>query len=397
MALFTLEALEAKHGDCLILHYGPAESPSLILIDGGPDLVYKNSLQPRLQQIKDELQPDDPLPIEMLMVSHIDDDHVNGVLQFSESLVNKQQSKQPLPYEVRTLWHNSFDDILGNNQVSIFSSVSASVHAVATGALPPPGTNLSQPGAAVIASVGQGRDLRNHATKLKWKVNRHFKGLVSAPANGPKTIDCGNGLKLTVLGPRADRLKALQEEWDEILKKLKDKGDEGKAAAASYADRSVFNLSSIVVLAEMQHKGTNKRILLTGDGRGDDILDGLESAGFLMKDGTFHVDVLKLPHHGSSRNVKEDFFRRVTADHYVASGNGKYKNPKVETLEMISKARGNADFVWHLTNSDGENDLGKLLTDFFDSEKQKGKKQKVIFRKSGELSLKVNLFDAVDY
>ena len=34
--IFTLEALEAKHGDSLLLHYGTKKSPQLIVIDGGP-------------------------------------------------------------------------------------------------------------------------------------------------------------------------------------------------------------------------------------------------------------------------------------------------------------------------------------------------------------------------
>jgi len=29
-----------------------------------------------------------------------------------------------------------------------------------------------------------------------------------------------------------------------------------------------------------------------------------------------------IPHHGSDRNVDPEFFKRVTADHYIVSGNG---------------------------------------------------------------------------
>ena len=76
--IFTLEALQAKHGDCLVLHYGPNEDPKIIVIDGGPGGVYKDSLKPRLLEIRDALTPDDSLPLSMLMVSHMDDDHVNG-------------------------------------------------------------------------------------------------------------------------------------------------------------------------------------------------------------------------------------------------------------------------------------------------------------------------------
>ncbi|HPM83944.1 MAG TPA: hypothetical protein PLF81_24730, partial [Candidatus Anammoximicrobium sp.] len=78
---FALEALEAKKGDSLLLHYGRDSDPKLIVIDGGPSGVYARSLKPRLDQLKQQRSPDDPLPIRMVMVSHIDDDHINGVLQ----------------------------------------------------------------------------------------------------------------------------------------------------------------------------------------------------------------------------------------------------------------------------------------------------------------------------
>ena len=44
-------------------------------------------------------------------------------------------------------------------------------------------------------------------------------------------------------------------------------------------------------------------MLLTGDARGDDVLAGLREAGLLRR-SPLHVDVLKLPHHGSDRNVE---------------------------------------------------------------------------------------------
>ena len=81
-----------------------------------------------------------------------------------------------------------------------------------------------------------------------------------------------------------------------------------------------------------------KRLLLTGDARGDDIVEGLREAA-LLDNGSIHLDLLKLPHHGSDRNVETEFFRQVRADHYVISGNGKHDNPEIATLEMISLAR----------------------------------------------------------
>ena len=109
----------------------------------------------------------------------------------------------------------------------------------------------------------------------------------------------------------------------------------------------------------------------------------------LLKKGTFHVDLLKLPHHGSDRNVETDFFRQITADHYVVSADGKHGNPEVSTLQMISEARGKDKYTVHLTNKEPR------LTKFFASEKKKGKKYDVVFRDAKALSLWVDLGDAL--
>jgi beta-lactamase superfamily II metal-dependent hydrolase len=44
-----------------------------------------------------------------------------------------------------------------------------------------------------------------------------------------------------------------------------------------------------------------------------------------------HVDLLKVQHHGSNHSTTQDFFERVTADHYVISGNGKHGIPSRRT------------------------------------------------------------------
>ena len=62
-----------------------------------------------------------------------------------------------------------------------------------------------------------------------------------------------------------------------------------------------------------------------------------------------HVDLLKVPHHGSSNNLDGDFFQRIAADHYVFSGNGEHGNPERESIEMLFAARINDSFEVHLT------------------------------------------------
>jgi hypothetical protein len=380
--LFTLEALQAKHGDSLLLHYGKPNAPKLIVIDGGPAGVYKSSLRPRLAELKDSRSPNAPLSIRMLMVSHLDDDHVNGVLAFLDDLVEKKENDEELPYNVLTVWNNTFDDIIGNDTNELLKALSAAID-TGDGKAASVDFPLSREGGAIAASVTQGRDVRNNVSLLAIGMNDPFGGLVAAPAKGKKTITIGDGLKFTVLAPVKERVEKLQEEWNEVLKKKGLATDaKGRALAAAFVDESVFNLSSIVVLAE----AGKKRMLLTGDSRGDDVLNAMKSSG-LMKSGKIHVDLLKLPHHGSDRNVATEFFRNITADHYIISADGRFGNPEISTLQMISEARGKEKFTIHLTNRE------KRLDTFFASEKKKGKKYNVVYRDPKQLSLWVDLGD----
>jgi hypothetical protein len=340
---FSLDVRRARQGDCLIVHYGSKEAPGLALIDGGPAQVYGPQLKPRLDQIRKARGLDPSLSVDLLMVSHIDDDHINGILELTNELVVAGDARQPLPYKVRGVWHNTFDDIIGNDPNKLLAAVTASFGPAALRGEPDT-EGLDPATAAVLASVGQGFRLRDDIRKLKLRINPEFKGkLIMATANG-KSHNMGKGLTLTVAGPMQAELAALQKAHDAFLKK-QEKEKETKAALAAFTDASVPNLSSLVLLAEVE----TKRMLLTGDARGDKILKGLELVGKLKKGGTMHVDILKVPHHGSDRNMDPIFFRRITADHYVFSGNGMYGNPERDTLQMLLDERGDENFTVHFT------------------------------------------------
>jgi hypothetical protein len=344
--IFSLDVRRARKGDCFLVHYGSKENPGLAVIDGGPAQVYEPHLKPRLEKIRQArgLADDESLAVDLLMVSHIDDDHINGILEMTNELVAAHDAKQPMFLKIRSFWHNTFDDIIGNKPDELLAAVSASFGAAALSG--DPDTEGFDPGAAmVLASVGQGFRLRDDIQKkLKSHINPEFQGKLIMATSKSKSIDMGKELKFTVAGPMQAELVALQKDHDKFLKKPKD-DQETTAALAAFTDTSVANLSSLVLLAEVG----KKRILLTGDARGDKIMEGLELVGLLQKNAKMHVDILKIPHHGSARNLDPIFFRRITADHYVFSGNGEHGNPERETLQMLWDESGDQEFTMHLT------------------------------------------------
>ncbi len=382
--IFSLEALQAFHGDALLVHAGTAAAPVLLLVDGGPSHTWETSLQPRLEELRAERSGDGALQIDLVMVSHIDSDHVAGVVDFAGDLVTEQQDSKPLRYEVGTLWHNSFDDVLGDAADDLRA---AAVEVLSVPVADRVADEIRAAGLAVVASVAEGRELRDRAETLGWSVNEPFDGPVVLPKEGVRTITLGP-LKLTVVCPHAAQLEKLHAAWEEWLKEHPAAAAAGPAAAQPTRDNSPYNLSSIVVLAECK----GKRMLLTGDARDDHVLAGLDETG-IAEDGKTHVDILKLPHHGSIRNLRAEFFERISADHYVISADGRHGNPETATLELIAASRSDDDFALHLTNRVGRSDLKRRLDRFLAAKERAGRGYGVRFRAEDALSLRIDLLD----
>lgn len=322
--MFTLEALQAKHGDCLLLRWVEAGEPRTALIDGGPGTIYENVLAPRLQELADE-RGVDRLPLDLVLVSHIDDDHINGILDLA--IAAKQGDA---PAKIGLLWHNSLEGLLdqpiGNGSAAVTASTISTTF-----------PNLGELWAQkVLSSVPQGQQLHGLAVQLGItdRMNEPFQPLiVSRP--GQSRADIG-GMSMTIIAPAATEVENLRKAWVRLRK-------EGVTAANN--DTSVYNLSSIVVLAEFG----GKRMLLTGDARGDHILEGLASQD-LLSNGRAHFNLFKLPHHGSRNNVEPAFFEAVTADAYVVSGDhGRFPNPHEDAMRWLANARGNAAYTVYCT------------------------------------------------
>lgn len=332
--MLRFEILQAQYGDCFVLRWGEADDARVAVIDGGPAGVYQTSLKTRLMALKGA---DSTLAIDWVMVSHIDDDHINGLVAMMTELRNIADQQQTAPFRVRRFWFNAFEDLAGVKP----EHADGAVAAVASLGLALPGGSFSHETQAVLASVGQGRNLRDALDALNISDNAPIGGFVSATN---AAVDVA-GLKVTVVGPLEQQLTDLREKW--IKTALPHAKPDAKAA--SYADISVPNLSSIVCHVAFETGGTTRTLLLTGDARGDYVLEGLKQAG-LMPGGTLKLDLLKVQHHGSDRDVVKAFFSQVVADHYVISANGKYNNPDKDTLTWLIEARGADAYTIHLSN-----------------------------------------------
>lgn len=352
-----LEALPAAKGDCLLLHHGTPQKPKLVLIDGGPAGIYQQSLKPRLLALRQEriaaglLRDDQKLFIDLLIVSHIDDDHINGVIALLEDMADRSN---PAPFRIGRLWHNSFDSLVGTGSGKVAeASVHGDVVTAAVGAELVDGDGEEHDVAMVLASVGQGYQLLGLAKKLSIGINSDFSGLAIEASDGKKRdVD---GLKVTVLGPMHDELANLRADFAKWLEARKKGGGTTASLIASFTDLSVPNLSSIVLLVE----GEGQKYLLTGDARADKVRDAAKKFNLLNAKGELPVDLFKVPHHGSDRNNGIESFKAFPAPCYVFSGNGEHGNPERKTLSDLAAARAGVTLDIRLTYSPAEIDKGR--------------------------------------
>ena len=169
------------------------------------------------------------------------------------------------------------------------------------------------------------------AQDLKIPINSQFGGDPIVTEEDDKVIKLQN-LKFHILGPSQKNIEKLRKIWDSWVRSHTQKGVTPKDyEALQVLDASITNLSSIMFMVESE----GKKLLFTGDGLGRDVLEVLSEKKMLNSEGRLHVDILKVPHHGSERNVSVQFFDTITADLYIISANGRDDNPSFLTLKWI--------------------------------------------------------------
>lgn len=325
--MFKLHVIQAAFGDCLLIEHGSPEDPRLILIDGGPSGIYRRHLRGVLRD-----HAGNNRALDLVILSHVDADHITGLVDFFAELRDQAAAGEPPLIPTAALWHNSFSRALDPERTIAprFAAVVASATALAA-------QGVMSHSEVALLGIEQGNSLRVMARQLAIPINEGFPDDLITPETWPEAFDF-NGITLQVVGPTQANLDALREEWEAWLRANEDIITDPDPMMLANADDSIPNLSSICILAGVD----DQTLLLTGDARGDFIIEGLISTGLLEEGGTLHVNVLKLPHHGSDRNLDIGFFRTVTADRYVVSADGRHGNPDYPTYTWLVEAANEA-------------------------------------------------------
>lgn len=314
-----LYALPAGQGDCILFQFENDEGEfKHIIVDGGNRTILEFSKLKKV--ILEILQEGRDGNIDLLIVTHSDDDHISGVLKM---LANEEINRK-----IKKIWFNSEKSISDYFKTNFNKTQKYDVQEFVKG--------------VAKSSRNQDYDLYH----LLKNDHRWSESIISAGKE--KIIE---NLKITVLSPSIEKLKILNEYWPKMKltgnrKINKSSGKQGFDHQQSYKeilsnlhkfeeDTSEVNGSSIALLLEW---GRNKFLLLS-DAHPSVIVESLKKFNLNKK---IKIDALKVSHHGSSKNTNDELLDLLDCENFIISSNANkvHFHPDKRTLCRILKNNG---------------------------------------------------------
>lgn len=326
-----ISMLPAANGDCFVVEFDvKGRSVYRMLVDGGPKSAYEH-----LHQYFSDLGECDRY-IDLIVVTHIDEDHIGGVL---ELLKDKE-----LKVDVREIWFNDIDRAENPDGKSKAEKFGVK-H----------GIELAE----LIPALG-----------IPWNSYTNGGAICISSTNIPVERNLADNASVAILGPSRPALLELAKKWttyEEMQKKKSEKKEPSRiekfgsssknwerlAQSDFSGDDSVTNLSSIAFVL----KTDDAQIFFSGDA-------GVETVNAALQNWSARPDeisVFKVSHHGSAGNTNEALLRRLPARHYLFSANGRHHHPSLEAIARVVKF-GGAAATLHFSHNHLE--VAMTATDF---------------------------------
>ena len=314
--MLKVEMLAAQQGDAVWIEYGTRTSVHLVLIDAGTP-ASAAAIRDRIARL-----PESQRRFDLLVVTHIDTDHIGGVL--------KLLAERPPGLTFDDVWFNGWE-------------------------------HIKRAGGSRLGPI-DGEIMSTFLTKLGWPWNAGFDGgPVMVPREGPPPQKrLRGGLRLTVLSPFERQLSRLRtswrsvvqaagldphdpERWARLLEKIAQKGLRSSllgarldvnalARSVFQSDTAVANGSTIALLAEFE----GKSCLISGDAFAPVLVEGIGRLLHARGQSRLSVDAFKVPHHGSRFNVSNDLLKSVVSPEYLFSTSGAiFGHPDDEAIGRV--------------------------------------------------------------
>lgn len=323
-----IKFLKANNGDSILISFQDNEDiKKNILIDGGMPQTYYNfgqnsngDLFYTIEEIKKKGES-----IDLLVLTHIDEDHIGGILKWIEF----DEEAHRL---IKKVWFNSGKTISKyfnekeNEDLKLYLDIFRTTE----------------------TSVGQGKIFEEYIEHYNiWD---------------KEIIKCGKisdykGITINILSPNDLLLEKLQKEYIKPKHKYYTDGSkndwstnivdfiiqEEKSNFKFEKDNSVTNGSSIAFLITFNEKN----FLFLGDSHPNVILTSLAELGY-DKINPITAELLKVSHHGSCKNTSKELLEVIETNNYVISTSSESHNhPDKRTLSRILNKNPNATIYFN--------------------------------------------------
>lgn len=353
--------LDVFHGDCTVVTFDEPDRKACIVIDAAENIAAARRLTAYLKHEQIEV-------IDLLVATHIDSDHINGLLKFLKSESKDADS-----------WNRGKDKCIryywGPKPDPDYKRPSTKTRAQ----MSPLAASKLHMLDFVIESVGQNQDLNEFVKKyIVSENNMYYPSLEDMPP-----LNVFNNVKLELMAPDVQVLdsdiqaKALSinnfspaQTLTEMstgatgplnLDNLKEMLALNTEAMATIADRTANNQSIVFKLTPETGSSAGFRtwtFLFSGDAESDSwemMRQTPEVAGNLPS------RVLKVPHHGSRNGMNEAAFAVINPEYSIISAGQKHGLPDEDTLNIIKRDTSRKLFCTERNNKDEPKDRGACL------------------------------------
>lgn len=321
----VIKFLKAQNGDCTLIQYlDDSGVKRNIIIDAGLDATYFDPATNTFGELKVEIDSIKARKenIDLLILTHIDNDHICGFLKLFEM-------DTEIPGSIKKVWFNSGKLIAEKVKEEENKALAMKM----------------QKSGLVATGVPEGIDFEDFLLRNKfWE---------------RELILCGqehlvHDAKFEILGPTIPQLRKLLKEYHDKTKDDVYTGAEGNDWATDIAtfineegpkyqfaqDGSVKNGSSISFILTLK----GKRFVFLGDSHPNPVAQALAKLGHTAEQ-PLDVEFLKVSHHGSKANSNKKLLAALNTENYMISTNSVgHGHPHKRTLSRIIARNPNAIF-----------------------------------------------------
>jgi hypothetical protein len=317
--MFRISMLPAADGDCFLVETSGPAGTHRLLIDGGRQATARTYLRPLIAT----LAPVDSFMIDLMVLTHVDADHIEGLLD----LLGADDAPR-----FRGVWFNDYRHLK-----------------IAAGLAPPEARPAPR---TPVLGVRQGIDFATAVARHRCEWNAAFAGgpVMVEPQGQLPRFPLASGATVTLLGPPKIKLAAFLDEWTAEVRRLTKKTAvlarrqlpiptvENLARLATERDepddKKPNGTSIAFVLA---HEG--RRVLFGADAHPDDLAHTLRR--FEPGAERIRFDAVKVVHHGSAANNTSDLTGLLECPVWLVSTDGsRHRHPDPEAIARIVLAQG---------------------------------------------------------